>query len=68
MYTLSERPVWSPDGRRVVFKSKGLDLYSVASDFTGSQEAVVADGRSKDAFGISADGRRLLYRRSGAEG
>jgi Tol biopolymer transport system component/predicted Ser/Thr protein kinase len=57
--------IWSPDGRRIVYNSKGLHLYSRASDFTGDEEAVLTDSASKDPRGISSDGRRLLYRRSG---
>jgi Tol biopolymer transport system component len=57
--------IWSPDGRRIVLNSKGLNLYSRASDFTGGEEPVLTDGASKDPRGISSDGRLLLYRRSG---
>src|SRR6202035_146411 len=49
--------VWSPDGRQIVYNSKGLDLYRRASDFTGTEEALQTDHASKDPRGISADGR-----------
>lgn len=58
--------VWSPDGRQIVYNAKGLDLYRRPSDFTGSEEPIQTDHASKDPRQISADGRLLLYRRSGA--
>jgi dipeptidyl aminopeptidase/acylaminoacyl peptidase len=60
--------VWSPDGRQVIFNSKGLDLYARASDFSGAEVPVLVDGGSKDPRGVSADGRSLLFRRSGPTG
>jgi serine/threonine protein kinase/Tol biopolymer transport system component len=57
--------VWSPDGREIVYNSKGLDLYRRPSDFTGSEQPVQTDHASKDPRQISPDGKLLLYRRSG---
>jgi Tol biopolymer transport system component len=57
--------VWSPDGRTIVYNSKGLDLYQRRSDFTAEESPVFVDGRSKDPRQISPDGRFLLYRHSG---
>src|SRR5204862_4519900 len=44
--------VWSADGQRVFYRSKNFDLYSRRSDFTGTEEPVVVDGRSKDPYGL----------------
>jgi Tol biopolymer transport system component len=57
-------PVWSPNGRMVVFNSdrKGrLDLYRKASDGTGAEELVYSDGLDKYPNSWSPDGRFLLY-------
>jgi Tol biopolymer transport system component len=57
--------IWSGAGHRVIYTSKGLDLYERSSDFTGSETPVLIDGRSKDPRQVSPDGKTVLYRRSG---
>jgi eukaryotic-like serine/threonine-protein kinase len=62
-----ERSVaWMPDGRQVIYNSRGLDLYRRASDFSGNEEALLVEGTSKDPRDVSFDGSRFLYRRSGS--
>jgi dipeptidyl aminopeptidase/acylaminoacyl peptidase len=56
--------VWMPDGRQVIYNSRGLDLYRRAADFSGADEALLVDGASKDPRDVAFDGGRLLYRRS----
>jgi Tol biopolymer transport system component/predicted Ser/Thr protein kinase len=58
--------VWSADSRRVIYTSKGLDLYSRAADSSGDEQRVIVDQSSKDPYDTSADGRFMLYRRTGA--
>jgi Tol biopolymer transport system component len=58
--------VWMPDGRQVIYTSRGLDLYRRAADFSGHDEALLVEGASKDPRDVSFDGARFLYRRSGA--
>jgi dipeptidyl aminopeptidase/acylaminoacyl peptidase/predicted Ser/Thr protein kinase len=57
--------VWAPDGRHVIFNSKGLNLYRRSADFGGTDEAIETDGVSKDPGDVSFDGKLLLFRRSG---
>src|SRR5262249_31375441 len=57
--------VWSPDGKQIIYNSKGLDLYRRPSDFSGTEEALITDHASKDPREVSSDGQRLLFRRSG---
>jgi Tol biopolymer transport system component len=56
---------WTPDGARLIYNSRRLDLYVRAANGTGREDAIQADGASKDPRAVSPDGKRLMYRRSG---
>jgi len=61
--SLDISPVWSPDGKQIVFSSarKGpFDLYRKASDGTMPEQLLYADGRNKIATSWSRDGKFLL--------
>ena len=57
-------PVWSRDGRTIVFNSnrKGhLDLYRKSADGSGAEELLYADDLQKYPSDWSPDGKFLLY-------
>ena len=61
---LDVRPVWSPDGTRIVFMSNrtgGGDLYQKLTSGAGTEERLVTSDQLKNAYSWSPDGRFLLF-------
>jgi Tol biopolymer transport system component len=59
------RPVWSPDGAKIVFFSNrrgSFDLYQKAASGTGDEELLLESSTTKVPLDWSSDGRFLLYR------
>jgi len=57
-------PVWTPDGRRVIFGSDrggARNLYGQAADGTGAVERLTDSPNVKNATAVSPDGARLIF-------
>ena len=63
------RPVWSPDGQRIVYSvsAKYDDLYVKPAGGGGREEIFLQSGMDKAATGWSRDGRFLVFESRGPE-
>src|SRR5262249_44483573 len=63
--SLDQRPIWSPDGKRVAFASNRsgvYNLYTKASNGAGTEELLLESDQIKAPHDWSPDGQFLLYR------
>jgi serine/threonine-protein kinase len=60
----AQHPIWSPDGRRILYKSskEGMaGIYSVSPDGTGRPELVLATKTIAIPQSMTPDGRTMIY-------
>ncbi len=57
---LSDRPIWTPDGRRLVYSSND-DLWWMASDGSGKSDSLMVANGSRFGGTVTADGRAVIY-------
>ena len=62
---LDSYPVWTPDGRRLLFASDreqpGRNLYAQAADGTGTAERLTTSPNQQNATAITPEGTQLLF-------
>jgi serine/threonine-protein kinase len=63
---LSDRPIWTPDGRRLVYSSND-DLWWIASDGSGKPDSLLVANGSRFGGTVTADGRSLIFAESGSD-
>jgi eukaryotic-like serine/threonine-protein kinase len=65
---LDRAPVWTPDGRRVIFSSQrggltsGGNIFWQAADGTGTVERLTTSDHAQFTTSVSPDGTRLVFR------
>jgi serine/threonine-protein kinase len=66
---VDNNPLWTPDGRRIVFSRQGQGIFARAADGTGAEERLTESGSNPhwpNAF--SRDGTRLVFSDVTAQG
>jgi WD40 repeat protein len=58
---VDDGPVWSPDGRWLVFSTPDGKIERIHPDGSGEETISEADGEEVEWLAFSPDGRRLLY-------
>ena len=61
---ISERPVWTPDGQRLVYSSNA-DLWWIAADGSGRPDSLLVATGSRYAGTVTPDGRSLVFQEFG---
>jgi Tol biopolymer transport system component len=62
---ISDKPLWTPDGRRVVYSSND-DLWWIAADGSGRPESLLVSVGSHFAGSITPDGRTVVFQEWGS--
>jgi len=68
--SIDDYPVWTPDGRRLIFSSERggtRSLYWQAADGTGAVERLTDSPNLQSATAVSPDGRRLIFTETAAK-
>ena len=61
-------PVWSPDGKSIIFSDSDLALYQKPASGAGDEQLLLKAGDAKFPDSWSSDGRFFLYSSVGAKG
>jgi tRNA A-37 threonylcarbamoyl transferase component Bud32 len=61
---ISDKPIWTPDGRRVVYSSND-DLWWIAADGSGRPESLLVSAGSHFAGSVTPDGRTVVFQETG---
>ena len=62
---ISNRPVWTPDGQRLVYSSND-DLWWIPADGSGRPDSLLVAGGNRFAGTVTPDGRAVVFQESGS--
>ncbi len=63
---INNRPVWTPDGRRLVYSSND-DLWWIAADGSGRPESLLVANGNRFAGTVTPDGRAVVFQEASSD-
>ncbi len=63
---INNRPVWTPDGRRLVYSSND-DLWWIAADGSGRPESLLVANGNRFAGAVTPDGRTVVFQEAASD-
>jgi Tol biopolymer transport system component len=63
---INNRPVWTPDGRRLVYSSND-DLWWIAGDGSGRPESLLVANGNRFAGTVTPDGRAVVFQEAASD-
>ncbi len=63
---ISNRPIWTPDGARVIYSSND-DLWWVPADGSGRPDSLLIANGNRFAGSVTPDGRAVVYQEEGSD-
>jgi serine/threonine-protein kinase len=63
---INNRPVWTPDGRRLIYSSND-DLWRIAADGSGRPESLLVANGNRFAGTVTPDGRAVVFQEESSE-
>jgi eukaryotic-like serine/threonine-protein kinase len=63
---INNRPIWTPDGRRLVYSSND-DLWWIAADGSGRPESLLVANGNRFAGTVTPDGRAVVFQESASD-
>jgi serine/threonine-protein kinase len=63
---INNRPIWTPDGRRLVYSSND-DLWWIAADGSGRPESLLVANGNRAAGTVTPDGRAVVFQEESSD-